>query len=94
MSKRADHNWGTAWSQESEMECRVALQQLATAVWIKWQKAFNAEQYPDMVGLGQVHDIWNMMYTDMKALYTLEQLVGDKYRAKIVETDGVKASDA
>lgn len=88
MSKRADDNWGVAWSRETEMECGIALQHLAASVWTKWEKAFSAEKYPDMVGLGQVHDIWNMMYQDMKALYTLEQLVNDDYAALIVEKDG------
>lgn len=88
MSKRADDNWGMAWSREKEMECRIALQHLAACVWAKWARAFTAEQYPDMVGLGQVHDTWNMMYQDMKALYTLETLVNKKYVARIVEKDG------
>ena len=88
MSKRADDNWGMAWSREKEMECGIALQHLAACVWAKWAKVFTAEQYPDMVGLGQVHDTWNMMYQDMKALYTLETLVNDGYKARIVEKDG------
>ena len=70
------------------MECGIALQHLATSIWIKWENAFSAEKYPDMVGLGQVHDIWNMMYQDMKALYTLEKLVNDKYATAIVQKDG------
>lgn len=88
MSKRADDNWGMAWSREKEMECGIALQHLAACVWTKWEKAFTAEKYPDMVGLGQVHDTWNMMYQDMKSLYTLETLVNDGYKARIVEKDG------
>jgi len=88
MSKKADENWGMAWSQEQEMECGIALQHLAGAVWSKWEKAFSAEKYPEMVGLGQVHDTWNMMYQDMKALYTLEKLVNDEYATAIVEKEG------
>lgn len=87
MSKKADNNWGRIWSEESEMECGVALQHVAAAVWIKWQNEFNAEGYPKMVGLGQVHDIWNMMYEDMKALYTLEKLVNNEYCARIIESE-------
>lgn len=88
MSKKADDNWGMAWSQENEMECGIALQHLAACVWTKWEKAFSAEKYPDMVGLGQVHDVWNMMYRDMKALYTLETLINDTYATAIVEREG------
>ena len=94
MSKAADDNWGMAWSREKEMECGIALQHLAACVWSKWAKIFSAEQYPDMVGLGQVHDTWNMMYQDMKALYTLEQLVNYEYPACIVEKDGPGMTNA
>ncbi|MBR2601866.1 MAG: hypothetical protein IKE08_04130 [Clostridia bacterium] len=88
MSKAADENWGMAWSRETEMECGIAMQHLAATVWTKWAKAFSANQYPNMVGLGDVHDTWNMMYQDMKALYTLETLVNDNYKSVIVEKDG------
>jgi hypothetical protein len=42
-----------------------------------------------MVGLGQIHDYWNEMYEDMKAIYTLETLVHGKdyYRTKIIENE-------
>ncbi len=93
MSKRSDHNWGVAWSQEKEMECGIALQHLAAAVWIKWRRFMDSEQYPDMVGLGQIHDMWNMMYEDMKALYTLEKLCNDDYKAAIVEKEVIKMED-
>lgn len=85
MSKRADENWGTVWSAENEMDARIALSHLAASVWDKWTRAFNAEKYPNMVGLGQVHDIWNMMYNDMKALYTLEKLLNNTYGTAIIE---------
>lgn len=88
MSKVADENWGLAWDRETEMECEIALQHLAASVWTKWAKEFSAEQYPNMVGLGEVHDTWNMMYQDMKAIYTLEKLVNNNYVARIVEKDG------
>jgi len=89
MSKKADNNWGKVWSREAEMECGVALQHLASAVFMKWLKAMDSERYPDMVGLGQIHDYWNMMYEDMKAIYTLETLVHgeDYYRTKIIENE-------
>jgi len=88
MSKKADERWGKTWSRETEMACGVALQHLASAVYIKWRNAINAEtKYPDLVGLGQIHDIWNMMYEDMKAIYTLEQLVNDKYKTRIIESE-------
>ena len=86
MSKKADERWGMTWSREAEMACGVALQHLASAVYIKWRNAINAEtEYPDLVGLGQIHDIWNMMYEDMKAVYTLERLVNDDYMTRIIE---------
>lgn len=85
MSKRADDTWGTVWSDENEMDARIALSHLAASVWIKWQREFNAEKYQNMVGLGQVHDVWNMMYNDMKALYTLEKLVNNTYATFIIE---------
>ena len=85
MSKRADDTWGTVWSAENEMDARIALSHLAASVWDKWTRAFNAEKYPNMVGLGQVHDIWNMMYNDMKALYTLEKLLNNTYGTAIIE---------
>ena len=85
MSKRADDTWGTVWSEENEMDAQVALSHLAAAVWRKWQRALDAEKYPNMVGLGQVHDIWNLMYNDMKALYTLEKLVNNMYGTLIIE---------
>ena len=87
MSKKADGNWGRVWSQEAEMECGVAMQHLAGAVFSKWRRALEQERYPDMVGLGQIHDFWNMMYEDMKAVYTLEQLVDKTYRTKILENE-------
>ena len=85
MSKRADDTWGTVWSEENEMDARIALSHLAASVWIKWQREFNAEKYPNMVGLGQVHDAWNLMYNDMKALYTLEKLLNNTYGTAIIE---------
>lgn len=85
MSKRVDDTWGTVWSAENEMDAGIALSHLASSVWIKWQREFNAEKYPNMVGLGQVHDVWNMMYNDMKALYTLEKLVNNTYGTFIIE---------
>ena len=85
MSKRADENWGTVWSMVKEMDAKVALSHLAEAVWRKWQSAVNAEKYPNMVGLGQVHDLWNLMYYDMKALYTLEKLLNNTYGTAIIE---------
>lgn len=90
MSKKADGNWGRVWSQEAEMECGVAMQHLAGAVFSKWRRALEQERYPDMVGLGQIHDFWNMMYEDMKAVYTLEQLVDRTYRTKIIENEEQK----
>lgn len=86
MSKRAENNWHKTWSKEAEQDCSVALQHLASAVYVKWRDAINSEtKYPDLVGLGQIHDFWNMMYEDMKAIYTLEQLVGNNYRTRIIE---------
>lgn len=99
MSKKADRNWGRVWSQETEMDCRVALQHLATAVYHKWSNAINSEsKYPDLVGLGQIHDIWNGMYEDMKALYALEQLCNNHYKTKIIDEEearmeGLKTSE-
>jgi len=76
------------------MECRVALQTLASCVYAKWRFHINQEarmgdgsDWTEGVGLGQIHDIWNIMYTDMKALYTLEQLVGAQYRTRIIEDE-------
>lgn len=71
------------------MECGVALQHLASAVFMKWLKAMDSERYPNMVGLGQIHDYWNGMYEDMKAIYTLETLVHGEnyYRTKIIENE-------
>lgn len=87
MSKRADNNWGRVWSEQAEMDCRVAMQHLAGAVFNKWRRAIEQETYPDMVGMGQIHDFWNMMYEDMKAVYTIERLVNDDYRAVILEKE-------
>lgn len=91
MSKRADKQWGEMWSNEKEMECHVALQTLASCVYTHWQHRINQEsqttsgEWIEGVGLGNIHDIWNLMYTDMKALYTLEQLVNNHYRTKGIE---------
>ena len=87
MSQKADKNWGRVWSREAEMDCRVAMQHLAGCVFNKWRRAIEQERYPDMVGMGQIHDFWNMMYEDMQAVYTLERLVNDDYRAKIIEDE-------
>ena len=91
MSKRADKEWGEAWSKEKEMDCGVALQTLASCVYTHWQHRINAEcktmsgEWIEGVGLGQIHDIWNIMYHDMKALYTLEKLVNNTYRARMID---------
>ena len=93
MSKKADKNWGRAWSQQAEMDCRVALQVVASSIYTHWMHRINQEcktstrEWIEGVGLGQIHDIWNLMYEDMKALYTLEQLVGTHYRTMIVEDE-------
>ena len=87
MSKAAEKNWGLVWSRENEMKAGVALQHLAEAVFLKWRREFNSEKYPNLVGLGQIHDIWNIMYQDMQAIYTLEKLVNDKYKARIVDDE-------
>lgn len=94
MSKRADDTWGTTWSQEKEMECHVALQTLASCVYAKWRHYINQEakmgdgsDWIEGVGLGQIHDIWNIMYSDMKALYTLEKLVNNQYATRIIENE-------
>lgn len=88
MSKRADKEWGKAWSREAEMECGVALQILATAVWSNWYREITSKKdCPRLVGLGNIHDMWNAMHDDMKAIYTLEKLVNDTYRTKGVETE-------
>ena len=88
MSKRSDKEWGKAWSREEEIDCHVALQVLATAVWSNWQREINSHNNcPRMVGLGNIHDLWNTMHDDMKAIYTLEQLVNNTYRTKGIETE-------
>jgi len=88
MSKRADKEWGEAWSREKEIDCHVALQVLATAVWSNWYRQITSEKdHPRMVGLGNIHDLWNTMHDDMKALYTLEQLVNNTYRTKGIENE-------
>ena len=91
MSKRADKEWGEMWSNEKEMECKVALQTLASRVYTHWRDRINQEcrtpsgEWIEVVGLGNIHDIWNLMYHDMKALYTLEQLVNNHYRTRGIE---------
>lgn len=88
MSKRADKEWGKAWSREAEIDCHVALQVLATAVWSNWYRQITADKdHPRMVGLGNIHDLWNTMHDDMKAIYTLEQLVNNEYRTKGIENE-------
>ena len=88
MSKRSDNEWGEAWSREKELDCQIALQVLATAVWSNWQREINSHNdCPRMVGLGNIHDLWNIMHDDMKAIYTLERLVNDTYRTKGIETE-------
>ena len=88
MSKKAEKNWGRVWSEQSEMDCRVAIQHISSAIYYKWRDIINGEsQYPDMVGTGQIHDIWNYMYEDMKALYTLEKLVNDNYKTVIIQDE-------
>ena len=90
MSKAADNNWGMTWSRESEMECKVALQVLASCVYDHWRDVIDREsktsagRWVEGVGLGNIHDIWNYMYDDMKALYTLEKLVNDTYSTAII----------
>ena len=91
MSKRADQEWGEMWSNEKEMECKVALQTLASCVYTHWRDQINREcmttsgEWIEGVGLGNIHDIWNLMYHDMKALYTLEKLVNNHYRTRGIE---------
>lgn len=92
MSKSADKQWGEVWSQKKEMDCQVALQVLASSVYTHWRDKINREcltsdggEWIEGVGLGNIHDLWNTMYMDMKALYTLEQLVNDHYRTEGVE---------
>lgn len=92
MSKGADKQWGEFWSQRKEMDCQVALQVLASSVYAHWRDKINREcltsdggEWIEGVGLGNIHDLWNVMYMDMKALYTLEQLVNDHYRTNGVE---------
>ncbi len=86
MSKRADKEWGEMWSEEKEMDCRVALQVLASSIYEHWRQKINREsqttsgEWVEGVGLGNIHDIWNIMYHDMQALYTLEQLVNTHYK--------------
>ena len=93
MSKKADNRWGYVWSQEKEMECGVALQVLASSVYDHWRDIINRQcktssgEWVEGVGLGNIHDLWNYMYEDMKALYTLEQLVNCNYRTKIIENE-------
>lgn len=93
MSNRADKEWGEMWSREKEMECGVALQTLASCVYTHWRNRINLEcktvsgEWIEGVGLGNIHDIWNLMYHDMKALYTLEQLVNNHYRTKGIEQE-------
>lgn len=94
MSKRSDDNWGKAWSREAEMECGVALQVLATAVWSNWYREITSHtDWPRGVGLGNIHDMWNTMHDDMKAIYTLEQLVNDHYRTKGIENEGSEVEE-
>lgn len=93
MSKAADNQWGKTWSKESEMECQLALQVLASSIYTHWRNRINAQcqtqdgEWIEGVGLGNIHDLWNTMYTDMKALYTLEQLVNCNYKTKIIENE-------
>ncbi|MCR5791371.1 MAG: hypothetical protein K6G83_15920 [Lachnospiraceae bacterium] len=93
MSQKADKNWGRVWSKEAEMDARIALQVVASSIYTHWKYTINQEsktssgEWIEGVGLGQIHDIWNLMYTDMKALYTLEQIVGTHYRTKIIEDE-------
>ena len=88
MNKRADEEWGEAWSREKEIDCHVALQVLSTAVWSNWYRQIRAyEDHPHMVGLGNIHDLWNTMHDDMKAIYTLERLVNNEYRTKGIEDE-------
>ena len=91
MSKRADKEWGEMWSREKEMDCRVALQVLASSIYEHWRQKINREcqttsgEWVEGVGLGNIHDIWNIMYNDMQALYTLERLVNACYHTKGIE---------
>ena len=99
MSKAADKQWGKTWSKETKMECSVALQTLASCVYTHWRDRINREcktstgEWIEGVGLGNIHDIWNIMYQDMKALYTLEQLVGNQYRTAIIEHETDEADE-
>lgn len=91
MSKSADENWGTLWSRESEMKCGVALQVLASCVYDHWRDVIDRRsktasgRWVEGIGLGDIHDIWNFMYEDMKALYTLEKLVNNEYHTAIID---------
>ena len=91
MNKKADKQWGEMWSQEKEMECHVALQVVASSIYTHWRNRINqacqttSGEWIEGVGLGNIHDLWNLMYEDMKALYTLEHLVNNHYRTKGIE---------
>lgn len=99
MSKKADKQWGEMWSSAKEMECGEALQVIASSVYTHWRNRINQEcktisgEWIEGVGLGNIHDIWNLMYTDMKALYTLEQLVNNQYRTKGIEPQESEGKD-
>lgn len=99
MSKAADDNWGAVWSRESEMECRVALQVIASCVYDHWRDVIDRRsktasgRWVEGIGLGDIHDIWNYMYDDMKALYTLEKLVNNHYSTRIFDSKQKEAEE-
>jgi len=74
---------------KDRLSAGVAIQHLSTAIFCHWRESFNEERYPSMVGTGQIHDLWNMMYADMRALYTLEKMAGVEYRTAGID-DGEK----
>lgn len=86
MAKKADEEWGLKYGEQTEMQCDLALRRLVQSVFDKWKMQINSDFYSD-VGLGQIHDLWYMMYSDMKAIYTLEKLIKLDYSTPMIADD-------
>lgn len=84
MAKKADKEWGLKYGEESVMQCDLALNRLVQSVVDKWKMQLNSDYYSSIVGFEQIHDLWYMMYSDMKAIYTLEKLIKLDYSTPMI----------
>ena len=56
------------------VDAQMHRQDTALSTTINQECKTTSGEWIEGVGLGNIHDIWNLMYHDMKALYTNEEV--------------------